>query len=338
MGDERAVTVSDAKSRARTSLESLKPSIEAARAFREAAKSEATRRAYASDWRLFSEWCSERGFVSMPAAPEVLCLYLTEMATKLGRKVSTIERARAAISVAHQFSGESGKNPSLSVAVKETMRGIRRRVGAAKRKKTPVLMADMVRMLDATSEGGGRGDVKAARDRALLAVGFTGAFRRAELVAICIEHLSFEEEGVVVHVPRSKTDQEGTGRDVGLQREPGAKYCPVGLLEVWLAVLRAHGVETGAVFRAIRSKRPSKPLASEAVASIVKEYAEKIGRNPDDFAGHSLRRGFITQAVRDGRTEHAIMQQTGHKSVQVMRGYIERGSVFRNNAAKGLWK
>lgn len=330
-------------------LAKLKPTIDAARAFRSAAKSPATRRAYASAWKLFVEWCDAHAFASLPAPPEVLCLYLTHMAATLKRKVSTIEQARAAISVAHQFAKVT--NPSLSIEVKETMKGIRRTVGVAKKKKTPVLMEDMLAMLAATPSTGVDA-LMGRRDRALLAIGFTGAFRRSELVAIDIEHLTFEDEGVVVFVPRSKTDQEGEGRYVGIPRAAPAVLsdattdnikevltCPVMALEAWLEILPRFGVENGAVFRAVRGQRiGATRLTGESAAEIVKKYANLIGLDPKNFGGHSLRSGFATQSIMDGKQEADIMRQTGHKSVQVFRGYVRRASVFQNNAAKGVWR
>ena len=324
-------------------LARLGPTVDAARAFRTAAKSEATRRAYASDWRLFEAYCADHGFVSLPALPEVLCLYLTYMADTLKRRVSTIERARAAISVAHQFAyadfkkrGLACENPSFSTEAKETMKGIRRVAGIAKNKKTPVLMADMLTMLRAVDL-----DTKVGvRDRALLSVGFTGAFRRAELVAIDIEHLTFEPEGVVIFVPRSKTDQEGAGRHVGIPYAPkDAAECPVRALEAWLQVMRTDGIVGGPCFRAVRGQTISKrALANAGVAAAVKKYAALTGKDPDLFGGHSLRSGFATQSVMDDVPEAEIMRQTGHKSIQVFRGYVQRASVFQKNAAKGVWK
>jgi len=182
----------------------------------------------------------------------------------------------------------------------------------------------------------------------LLAIGFTGAFRRSELVAINIEHLIFEEEGVVVFVPRSKTDQEGVGRHVGIPyaaQDP----CPVRLLRTWIARLNHCGITEGPVFRRVHRARDGhtlgdglalgdKALTGESAAEVVKKYAQMIGKDPTQFGGHSLRSGFATQSIMDEVPEAEIMRQTGHKSVVVFREYVRRASVFQGNAAKGIWK
>lgn len=312
-------------------LESLD---EDARDFMEAAASPATRLAYRSDWKQFSAWCRANRFGSMPAETATLVRYVTHLANA-GKKVSTIERARAAISVAHDTAHE--RNPSHTPEVKRAMKGIRRTLGVAKKGKTPLLMADMLEMLAVVDTK----TVAGRRDRAILAIGFTGAFRRSELVAIEIEQLTFEEEGVVVFVPRSKTDQEGEGRHVGIPyAPPDASTCPVLALETWLATLKNAGIVSGPIFRRVNKGKyvGDYGLTDMVVATIVKKHALAAGKDPKQFAGHSLRSGFATQSVMDDVPEAEIMRQTGHKSVTVFRSYVRRASVFQKNAAKGVWK
>jgi len=311
----------------------------AAREYILAASSPATRRAYASDWRTFTRWCAGIGVSPMPADAATLVRYLTHLATS-GKKVSTVERARAAISVAHETAhplGADGKpapNPSHSSEVKRVMKGIRNKNGAPRNKKTPVRTDALVQMLEQANDGSLRG----IRDAAMLAVGYAGAFRRSELAAMKVEHLRIEQldaangggEGLVILIPKSKTDQEGKGQWLGIQHQP-----TIDLLKAWLA--RAK-IESGHVFCRVRGDEVGEPLKPEAIAEVVKKYATALGLDPAKFAGHSLRRGFASQAIFDRKNPREIMKQTRHKSIVVFEGYVEESSLFHNNASKDLWK
>ena len=170
------------------------------------------------------------------------------------------------------------------------------------------------------------------RDRALLLVGFAGAFRRSELVSLNVRDLKFTNDGLTVTLRRSKTDQEGSGRKVGIPYGSSPETCPVRSLRAWL---EASGIESGPVFRPINRHgqiRPSR-LSDRAVALIVKRAAEAAGKDPAEFAGHSLRSGLATAAAIGGASERAIMKQTGHRSTAMVRRYIRDGSLFRENAA-----
>jgi integrase len=307
--------------------------IETARDFMGEASAPATRRAYASDWRSFAAWGAGFGFEVMPASTATLVLYLSHLASS-GKKVSTIVRAKAAISVAHDIAKEA--NPTHAPEVKRALKGIRRSIGVAPEKKKALLGDDierLVRLALATKAAGAKQtpSVRGFRDAALLSLGFAGGFRRSELVAIHVEHLDFQPEGVVVFIPKSKTDQEGVGRRLGV---PHA--LTVDLLKRWLELA---GIKAGPVFRAVHvdDSVSTRGLSSDAVAEIVKKYAVLAGLDPKRFAGHSLRRGFITHTIREGKNERDIMRQTGHKSTNVFRGYVEEASVFIDNAAKDLW-
>ncbi|MCZ2147271.1 MAG: tyrosine-type recombinase/integrase [Bryobacterales bacterium] len=285
-----------------------------------------TRRAYEADWRDFCGWCRERGVASCPAGEETVVLYLTDLARS--RKVSTLTRRMAALGQAHRAAGHEA--PGEMAGVRRLMRGIRRTKGTAPEAKRPVLIGDlkaMVKDLPETAAG--------LRDRALLLVGFAGAFRRSELVGLDVEDVEENGEGLVVRVRRGKTDQEGEGRKVGIPRGREEKSCPVRAVAAWI---RAAGIESGPLFRPVsRHGLIAKTrLSGEAVALIVKRHARELGKDERLFAGHSLRAGLATSAAMAGKPERAIMNQTGHRSAATVRRYIRDGELFRENAAEGL--
>ncbi len=294
-----------------------------ARAYVHAAKAANTRRAYAADWRDFTTWCEAAGLPALPAAPETVTLYVTTRAES--SKVSTIQRRLIAISQAHQASRL--ESPTKSILVRETMKGIRRVKGTAQAGKAPTLIADIRAMVAALPSS-----LIGTRDRALLLLGFAGAFRRSELVALDVADLEFGCQGVVITLRRSKTDQEGQGRAIGIPHGANAVTCPVKALKAWL---KAAGIDDGPIFRPVNRHGHLAParLSAGAVAEIVKRCARAAGLDPAKYAGHSLRAGLATSAAAAGVSERAIMAQTGHRSVTIARRYIREGSLFRENAA-----
>jgi integrase len=311
----------------------LAPYVESAREYMAAALAGSTKRAYRADWRAFVAWCEDRGVSALPASSRAISGYLAHLADT-GRKVSTIGRALAAISEGHRAKGY--ESPRSSAVVKRELQGIRRRLGVAPEQKAPVLVAelrDMVRSLDVEAEG--RMGLQALRDRALLLVGFAGAFRRSELVALNVGDLQFTEDGVRITVRRSKTDQEGEGREVGIAHGQHAITDPVRALRAWL---EAAGIERGPIFRAIvpDGTVSSKRASDKAVARLVKRAANAAGLDPATVSGHSLRAGLVTSAAMAGRPTHAIMKQTGHKSDAMVRRYIRAASLFKENVSDGI--
>jgi integrase len=206
------------------------------------------------------------------------------------------------------------------------MSGIRRTQGTAQTAKTPVLVDDLRRMLANLP-----GNLLGVRDRALLLVGFCGAFRRSELVALDAGDVAVTRDGLVVTIRRSKTDQEGEGRKIGIPYGCRLESCPVRSFQEWLT---KSGVTEGPLFRPIDRFGKMAPvrLSAAAVADIVKRCALAVGLNASDFAGHSLRSGLATSAAMAGASERSIMHQTGHRSVNMVRRYIRDGSLFRENA------
>jgi integrase len=173
------------------------------------------------------------------------------------------------------------------------------------------------------------------RDRALLLLGFSGAFRRSELVALDVEDLEETRDGLVVTIRKSKTDPEGQGRRLGIPPGADEASCPLLAIETWRA---AAGIETGALFRVMNRHDQVLPkrLSGEGVGIVVKRHVEGLGFDPSQFAGHSLRAGLATSAAAAGKSERAIMSQTGHRSLTTVRRYIRDGNLFRENAADGL--
>ncbi len=323
----QANSLARARPNSRSLSKNLKRLKERARGFAFNAKSEATRRAYASDWRLFLTWCSDNELDSLPADPETVALFVTWLAEQ-GRKPSTIDRKLCAVSQAHKLSGLS--SPTTDSRVRETLKGLKRMFGTAPTQKSPIVVVHLKRMLELLPDS-----LTGIRDRALLLVGFAGGFRRSELVAIDVSDLSFVPEGIVVLLRRSKTDQLGQGRKIGIPFGSTQETCPVRALRAWL---EATCISEGPLFRSVNRHGGlgDDRLKGRAVARVVKRCAERAGYDPSEFAGHSLRSGLATAAAGAGKSERAIMRQTGHRSERVLRGYIRDGSLFSENAAEGL--
>jgi integrase len=209
------------------------------------------------------------------------------------------------------------------------MKGIRRTLGTAPAQKSPTLTGEIRAMIAATDEG-----LIGQRDRGLILLGFSGAFRRSELVALEVRDLDFTRDGLIVLLRRSKTDQEGTGRRVAVRYGARPDTCPVRTLQSWLELA---AITTGPVFRAInRHGQVRAGLTPQSVALIVKRLCQRAGLDPAQYAGHSLRAGHATSAAINGASECSIMAQTGHRSVQMVRRYIRDGSLFRENSAGKL--
>jgi len=304
--------------------------VEAARAYATHAKSENTRRAYASDWRTFEAWCREHQKSALPALPATIALYVAALAGRR-RKVSTITRALAAISQAHQLAGH--ETPTTHAHVREVLKGVRRVVGVAQAQKAPIEV-DTLRGLVATLDDSLRGQ----RDRALLLLGFSGAFRRSELVGLDVGDVAFVHRGLEVTVRRSKTDQESAGRKLGVLPGKHSSTCPVLAVRSWI---ESASLVDGPLFRRVTmSKRRSKVaetrLSEKVVVDVVKRAAAAAGLDESHFAGHSLRAGFITSAARAGKSERSIMAMSGHRSTDILRRYIRDIGIFDENAGDGL--
>ncbi len=296
---------------------------EAAVAFAEAALAPATLRAYQADWDCFTRWCGRNGFNPLPALPETVALYIAELAGV--KATGTIRRRLTTISQAHAHAGHD--SPTRTAVVTKTWKGILRTFGSTAKGKAPARTAT-VRAMVATLDGD---RLIGARDRALLVLGFAGALRRSELVALDTTDIATVTDGLEVTIRRSKTDQEGEGAKLGLPFGSDPLTCPVRAYRAWLD---ASGVQ-GAIFRPVTKGGVLgvQRLSARAVADVVKRTAERAGFDPAPLAGHSLRSGLITSAAEAGVLERDIMRHSRHKSIPVMRRYIRDATLFQDNAA-----
>jgi integrase len=303
--------------------------IQKAKEFANSAKAPATVKAYRSDWLDFEQWCYGHQLVSLPAMPETVAFYIADRASTLAS--GTITRRLTSITHAHRANGHSDTPATTHHAiVGETLSGIRRSIGTAQRGKAPLLSVDIRKIIAASPES-----LLGSRDRALVLVGFAGAFRRSELARIDYADLTFSGHGIVIDLRKSKTDQEGAGRKVALPWGMNVETCPVLSLRTWLDA--AH-ITDGSIFRAVdRQGQVSKSrLNKDSIGVILKRAAARAGLKTETLGGHSLRAGHVTQAAMNGVSEFVIMKQTGHRSVSTLRRYIRLGEMFTQNAASGL--
>jgi integrase len=252
--------------------------------------------------------------------------YIAECAGRL--KVGSIQRRLNAIAEAHKAVG--AESPTLSGIVRNTLKGIKRKFGTAAAQKAPVLTSDIRAMVDGTNAG-----LIGLRDRALILLGFAGAFRRSEIVGLDVQDCAFGKDGLTITLRRSKTDQDGQGRKIGIPYGSNPETCPVRTLQSWL---EQTAIAEGPLFRSVNrhGKALARRLSPADVARIVKKLAKQAGLDPAKYAGHSLRAGHATSAAASGASERSIMNQTGHRSVQMVRRYIREGNLFRENSAGRL--
>lgn len=276
-----------------------------------------TLKAYRADLDHYRVW----GGV-IPATSDMITAYLTDHAATLC--IATLQRRLVAISRAHTMQGHP--DPVKADLVKLTMRGIRRIHGKPQAQVSPLLKEDMILLLSHTPNS-----LKGCRDRALLLLGFCAALRRSELAVVRVEDLEFTTQGIILTIPRSKTDQTGQGRRIGIPRGRG-RICPVQSINDWIT---HSGAECGPLFRAITkgSVVSDDTLSDRAIADIIKHYAGKAGLNPERYSGHSLRAGLATSAAQNGVSSWKIRAQTGHRSDAMLARYIREGDLFTDNAA-----
>ena len=308
------------------SLIALTPLIEQAEGYVRNSKAEATRRAYKADWKNFAEWCAKYNLCPLPACPETISLYISDLSNRVA--IATIRRRLASISQAHQTA--EYETPTTSALVRNIWQGIRRTKGTAQDQKEPLLtdhLRRIVKLLPDTLAG--------TRDRAILLLGIAGAFRRSELVGLNVEDLCFVDHGLIITLPRSKTDQEGEGAEVGIPSGSRSETCPVRSLRMWLEV---SGIANGPLFRGVdrHGNISSRRLTDQSVALIVKKWAEEIGIDPSTISGHSLRAGFATQCALNNVPSYGIKEQGRWRTEQMVNRYIRKGSLFNNNAAEHL--
>lgn len=296
------------------------------RKYSSSAKASETKRGYSNDLADFARFCTARNLIVLPASPTTVAGYLSWLADR-GRRPATIARRMAAISKAHAAAGYPSPSSLREAIVAETWAGIKRTVGIAQVTKSAATVDYLKAMLAHTPDS-----LIGARDRALLLVGFAGAFRRSELVSLAVEDLAFVPEGIVLLLRSSKTDQEAAGQKVAITLGQHPETCPVRSLRTWLDL---SGITTGPIFRSISrwGYLSALGLTSQVVALVVKRYALAAGLDPAVFAGHSLRSGLATAAAIAGAEERNIMAQTRHKSPAMVRRYIRDTNLFRHNVS-----
>ncbi len=305
---------------------SLAVVVERARDYAEASHAASTRRGYATGWRLFSDFCAAHGFQPLPASPQSVVLFATELASR--SKLGTIRVRLAAIAHKHREYGL--EPPTAHEMVRRVIRGVARTIGSAQVKKSAATVEHVRAMLLEI-----RGDgLKAKRDRAILLLGFAAALRRSEIAEIQVGDLGFEKRGLRITIRRSKTDQEAEGAEIAVPAIGVPSLCAVRAVRDWLD---SAGITDGRVFRSfsIRGKIQEHPIDGRDVANLVKRLARKA-KLEGDFSGHSLRAGFVTSAAQAKVSLDAIARTTRHKSLSVLMGYVRPAQVFDDAALPSI--
>jgi site-specific recombinase XerD len=297
--------------------------FQAATNYLTAAKSKNTRESYKKDWAQFERWCEARGLRSLPASSGNVALYLADRANT-GSKTSSLRRYLVAISQAHRMAGF--ETPRRETIVKELIKGIARTHGTEQKHKKAITVDQLRAMISACDPETAMG----LRDRAILLLGFAGALRRSEIARLNVEDLEICPEGLTIHLRRSKTDQGGKGRKIGIPYAKEPDLCPVWA--VWKHL--AKRPERGPLFTTKGSG--GRRITGKVVYRLIKKLCARIGIDPALFSAHSLRAGFITAAVRAGKPSVDIMRHTGHRSLSVFHRYIEQGTLFDSNPADGI--
>ena len=290
-------------------------------------KANNTIRAYKSDFKDFSLFCVQNGFKPLPSEPKIISLYLTHLSTK-NVKMSTLKRRLVSIGVIHKLKGHylDTKHP----AIIENIMGIKRRKGIVQKGKKPILISSLKLIIN-TIDQQEKNKIKKLRDRSIILTGFSGGFRRNEIVALDYDDLDFVPEGLKITIRRSKTDQFGEGSVKALPYFDNLQYCPVVTLKNWITESK---IKSGPIFRRFSkgSKLSGNRLTDQTVALLIKKYLNLAGVDSKNYSGHSLRSGFATSAAESGAEERSIMAMTGHKSVEMVRRYIKEANLFKHNA------
>ena len=290
-------------------------------------KANNTVRAYKSDFNNFGLFCAQNGFKSLPSEPKIVSLYITHLSSN-GIKMSTLKRRLVSIGVIHKLKGHylDTKHPVII----ENIMGIKRRKGSIQKGKKPLLINNLKKIINAIDEHNTE-NIKKFRDRSIILMGFSGGFRRNEIVSLDYDDLDFVNEGLKISIKRSKTDQFGEGSIKGLPYFDNTQYCPVLSLKNWIEISR---IRSGPLFRRFSkgTKLSEKRLSDQTVALLIKKYLKIAGIDSKNYSGHSLRSGFATSAAEAGVEERNIMSMTGHKSPEMVRRYIKEANIFKNNA------
>ena len=294
----------------------------------QSSKANNTIRAYKSDFKDFGLFCVQNGFKPLPSEPKIVSLYLTHLAAN-DIKMSTLKRRLVSIGVIHKLKGHylDTKHPSII----ENFMGIKRRKGTIQKGKKPILINELKLIIKAINEENNNEEIQKQRDKSIILIGFSGGFRRNEIVSLDIEDLDFVTEGLKIIIKKSKTDQFGEGSIKALPYFDNHEYCPVINLKKWINISK---IESGPVFRRFvkGSKLSENRLSDHSVALLIKKYLNLAGKDNKNYSGHSLRSGFATVSAEAGADERSIMNMTGHKTTEMVRRYIKEANLFKNNA------
>ena len=297
----------------------------------QSSKANNTIRAYKSDFNDFELFCIQNGFRSLPSEPKIISLYLTSLSSK-NIKMSTLKRRLVSIGVIHKLKGHylDTKHPLII----ENIMGIKRRKGSAQNGKKPLLINNLKALIKAINRSNSNPIIK-FRDRTIVLIGFSGGFRRNEIVSLNYDDIEFVNEGMKINLRRSKTDQYGEGFLKGIPYFDNPVYCPVISMQNWLKISE---INSGSLFRRFSkgAKLTEIRLTDQTVALIIKKYLKLAGIDSKNYSGHSLRSGFATSAADSGAEERSIMAMTGHKSTEMVRRYIKEANVFKNNALNNI--
>jgi len=297
----------------------------------QSSKANNTIRAYKSDFHDFELFCIQNGFKSLPSEPKIISLYLTSLSSK-DIKMSTLKRRLVSIGVIHKLKGHylDTKHPLII----ENIMGIKRRKGSAQNGKKPLLINNLKALIKAINRSNSNPIIK-FRDRTIVLIGFSGGFRRNEIVSLNYDDIEFVSEGMKINLRRSKTDQYGEGFLKGVPYFDNPVYCPVISMQNWLKISE---INSGSLFRRFSkgAKLTEMRLTDQTVALIIKKYLQLAGIDSKNYSGHSLRSGFATSAAEAGAEERSIMAMTGHKSTEMVRRYIKEANVFKNNALNNI--
>ena len=297
----------------------------------QSSKANNTIRAYKSDFNDFELFCIQNGFKSLPSEPKIISLYLTSLSSK-NIKMSTLKRRLVSIGVIHKLKGHylDTKHPLII----ENIMGIKRRKGSAQNGKKPLLINNLKVLIKAINRSNSNPIIK-FRDRTIVLIGFSGGFRRNEIVSLNYDDIEFVNEGMKINLRRSKTDQYGEGFLKGIPYFDNPVYCPVISMQNWLKISK---IDSGSLFRRFSkgAKLTEIRLTDQTVALIIKKYLQLAGIDSKNYSGHSLRSGFATSAADAGAEERSIMAMTGHKSTEMVRMYIKEANVFKNNALNNI--
>ena len=281
-------------------------------------KANNTVKAYESDFKDFSLFCIRNNMQPLPTEPKILSLYITHLSKVC--KYSTLKRRIASIKVIHKIKGHylDSKHPIIM----ENLLGIKRIIGSYQKSKKPLLINDLKLIINVIDKFE-KNNYKKIRNKSLILLGFSGGFRRSELVDIELDDLEFVKEGLKIFIKKSKTDQSGEGSIKAIPYFKNDDFCPVRKLK---DLINYKNIKGGKIYK----------ISDKSVSLIIKKYARIAGLEHEKYGGHSLRSGFATSAADAGAEERNIMAMTGHKTAQMVRRYIKDANLFKNNALNNL--